>query len=348
VSAVASGKKQSQRHLLRILAISVLLNICTSSTSETSILNKKQKIMVQEIRIELNEKALWALILGLHRPANPAGIDTEKDTEDRFLDLQAILEVLGEFCNSLDGFAVAEEEAEEWNGIREEANGSVEQDNGMDEDENSVDGGLSMDGIEELAAEEDDSRAPPVQEIDSSTKDALIKSNLIPTLMQFAAHSPTTSDRIGNGSSIPTTNTAPLSTIQEAQLLVSQRALEALNNLLFTLARSPSSSPFLPAEILQSTWSSLFGLLVPLANKPQSTLFAPILGSIWALAQMCFAGGRSWIQMGNDEVPLLLSLIGGEVLEEAKIRCIGALGVLAARSGVAVEENRVNFFLSSM
>lgn len=319
--------------MLRILSVSVLLNLTTSGNAENAILNKKQKSMVADIKKELDEKALWFLILGLHQ-------EDSAEVEERLQDLQITLEVLGEMCNSLDGFAMDEAEAEEWNGIGDDKEaGDEEMDEDVDNPETAAGDGLSVDGEEEGEAAALD--ADTTLEINSTTREALVKSNLVPTLIKLAKPTSTSPEEI------PTSHNASLSPVQSAQLLVCQRALEALNNLLFTLARANPPQPVVQTEVLQSTWVELFNLLVSFASAPKPTLIEPLLGCIWALAQICLADQKEWIGVGQGETPSLLNLLQGESSEEAKVRCVGALGVLATRKGVSVDENQVGVCLAT-
>lgn len=184
--------------------------------------------------------------------------------------LQLSLEILGEWCASLDAEGLGsmdDEEDEEWGGIAVDGEGDVEM--GSEEDEGPEDGVFKKD----LPVEEDGMMGDDEPAVELSSSALSLFSDLAPQLLKLAHPTPLSfvrQDAESNsapstllptadaaGPAAPSTDLPPqLQPISEILTTLHVRSLECLNNLYITLARastSPSVSSFLSSSTQQSS-----------------------------------------------------------------------------------------------
>jgi hypothetical protein len=311
------ARSSAQTHLLGVLVASALLNICSTvlverhetTDAEAPFAPKAIRTRALEIKDDVDRLAprLLARVLdGLDLEAlskeasallqnnagKPASLGHENKVvalNDRLTAGQVALEVLGEISASIDGLVVDPDQEEEWAGI-----------DGMDEDESP----------EESAPVAANGHAPSLSlSNDTLTLLSALPDRLIalakPTTASFApssalqeAHTLATDTSTGSSSAPVPPTTAALFP------LVHLRALECLNNLFVTLARSASGHHVQPivedgegeadvaadkamveattgatearlpeafAASAQRVWEGLFGILVEL----QQTILPP-------------------------------------------------------------------------
>jgi hypothetical protein len=349
--SIASAKegRNSSKQLLRVLAISCLLNIihCTSmpvpaamlpfdDPKEAKRLQKRHTRLADQLKHALDFKALETLVQGLQVDLNSLA------DEEEIQNLQIQLEVLGQFALSMDGLATLEEE-DEWRGIEAEGDDSAE-------DVSDVDDAMDDAVLEQLDVDmngdgdQEPEDAEPGSMIPTSMGSVILDSNLVPTLLAFGAPSTIVPAINGQASIISTAQNGTKSTADQLRDLCRLRAMEALNNLLFTCTRAHlasrpgSNSTFLPAPVLQSTWEALFQLLATHANSHLADYRLAVLGCVLACAQIA----QNSLAIGSGETPFLLQVVGSaEEDADVRARAISVLALLGARESVSVPENEV-------
>ena len=376
---------------MRILAVSSLLNIVNSAAESTSSSSsadkpprngasdlfdgmesnskdlkrqkKKNEMLAKELRNVLDADALDLLTRGLALyTTSPSESESIEKQEDAVQNVQIALEVLGQFCSSLDGLSVPDEDdwqadGEEWKGILD-----VEEDSFVSDMAPMNGKALSSKTNGAEAMDEDDGPAEGDGEdetkpsLASSMKSVIVDSDLVQVLLRIAsshqaAFTNAHSSNGTNGDMVTTaTNAASSSTPSELsrlRVLVQLRAIQALNNLLLTLSRSSQSiSGVLSTEGLQALWSSLFDLFHSTqqsAHSPSHMEYSSaILGCILAMAQM----GLDQLTVGSGETPVLVAALSQPTeaftsWEEVKIRILAILSLLGTRADVSIQENDV-------
>lgn len=233
--------------------------------------------------------------------------------------LQLSLEILGEWCAALDsdaggrGSKDADDEEEEWGGIVEGGD-DIEMDEDEDDGVPSNDEGGDMD---------DDSVADAVPLSNStlslfSTLPPLLLALAQPTPISFLP--PATSAPTPTKSLIPTSSfdslSAPsplLAPLSELLTTLHVRALECLNNLFITIARSNSSS--LSTAALQPIWSGVLSLVQSLVSTipngqlgnvleeeedQRISLVSAGLGAVWGMSRLGLGVRLSSTPPSND------------------------------------------------
>lgn len=337
-------RAESQRYLLRVLALCALLNILASSSQ---VHKKKDKMLVSELKSQVDPQSLPLLMEGLLAFKEKLSSADEDDLEDA----QVLLECLGEVCSTLDGF----DEEEEWSGIT--AQQDREDEGAMDEDAPEQDE-PAAEGMENDNDSVDESMLEDMQGVTDRDEPALPESALkiihqaeMPSqLLIIAVFEPPQSQ---NG--VLPTSTAPsaLDSLSQSWHMVRQRSLEALNNFLFTLARQHATS-VLPPPLIQSMWQTLLQLSMTLASAPNDALKSSV-GCLWALASVCFdtkenSSESHLLDVQPEHVQALLQLLQSgavgkdDLVAEIQSRVAGALAVLGARQDVPIDQNDVGFF----
>ncbi|SCV67767.1 BQ2448_5378 [Microbotryum intermedium] len=292
---------------LRVLAFGILLQLSSvgggRKVERTTIrdqLKECRALLLELVEMDLSAVAT-ASYEALEEESSPADKSTSSAAttklasyERQLSTLQLSLEVLSEWCASLDAEALGqdfiEDEDEEWGGIAKDGEGDVE----MDEDEAEMD--EPVDGIIRkvlpMEDEDEDLGMQPTLELGASAltlfvnlQAKLAKLAQPSTSLSFAQSSSSSTAAASAPSLLPTSTTAhSTATIEAASLLSSNvvpselapiadiistihvRAIEALNNLYITLARAvaaPSVASFLSSrkDELQQVWESILNLV---------------------------------------------------------------------------------------
>lgn len=269
LNAVAAASVQTHSEMVRTRVSSIF---CTEQRALTTLplLQQDPKLL------EAPSAASTAQALKL------ASIERQLST------LQLSLEILGEWCATLDaeGLGSMDDEDEEWGGIAVDGEGDVEM--GMDEDDD-----VPADGVfrKQIPKEDEDGMTgggeeEPVVELSSSALSlfADLPLQLIklahPTPLSFLRQPAETPSSVPS-TLLPTSDSAPSTTpsttadlpsllhpIADILTTLHVRSLECLNNLYITLARASSSSSvssFLSSEkqqsALQQVWETTLGLV---------------------------------------------------------------------------------------
>lgn len=229
------------------------------------------------------------------------------------------LEILSEWCAALDsdaggrGSKDADDEEEEWGGIVEGGD-DVEMDEDEDEGmpENNDGGDMDDDSITD---------AVPLSHSTLSlfsTLPPLLLALAQPTPISFlpptnTTTSPTKSLIPTSSDAVPTTTSPLLAPLSELLTTLHVRALECLNNLFITIARSNSST--LGAPALQPIWSGVLSLVQSLVSTLPSGPVANIvdeeedqrisfvsagLGAVWGMSRLGLGVGLGSTPPSND------------------------------------------------
>ncbi|KAM0750209.1 hypothetical protein T439DRAFT_380929 [Meredithblackwellia eburnea MCA 4105] len=337
----------------------------------------------------------------------PSGAVNKLTTlEKKVSTLQLSLEVLGEWCASLDAEGLAsarggnddgmedgeneeDDEEEEWGGIVDQE-GDVEM--GGDEDDGEDDGIIRRhqepmeEGIDDGSDSDEEEK-----EINLPTNSISLFSSLPrllltlakPTELSFAktAATSTTLAATAPKSSllIPTeaaTSTQPASTVVPEALAalsdllttVHVRALECLNNVFITLARSKSAVSIVKKD-LQGVWEGTLELVLGASQgagevtvgsteeegeERKMEIVMAGVGAVWGMARVGL-GEEIVLTIGDQVTPFLISLFSHSFAaaanpagEAIRVRIAGALGWIGRRQGVPTAENQVigTFLLS--
>ncbi|SGY16741.1 BQ5605_C012g06971 [Microbotryum silenes-dioicae] len=291
---------------LRVLAFGILLQLSSvgggRKVERTTIRDQLKEC--QTLLLELVGTDLAAVATASHESLKEEASLADKSTssaataklasyERQLSTLQLSMEVLSEWCASLDAEALGqdaiEDEDEEWGGIAKDGEGDVE----MDEEEAEM--GEPEDGIirKVLPMEEDeDLDVQPTLELGASAltlfvdlQAKLAKLAQPSTSLSFAQSASSGVAPAFAPSLLPTSTTADsTATVEAASLLSSNvvpselapiadiistihvRAIETLNNLYITLARAisaPNVTSFLSSrkDELQQVWESILNLV---------------------------------------------------------------------------------------
>lgn len=343
-----SPRIESQRYLSRVLALCALLNIVAT---KSQVHKKRDKMLLSELKSQVDPQSLPLLLEGLlafkdHKLASA--------TEDDLEDVQVLLECLGEVCSALDGF----DEEEEWAGITAEQQSEdaaamdedmPQGDDTAQEEEASMLNEEPEEEDEDLLAEMDAVTQPNESGLTDTTLKLVQQTDLPSALITIALHEPSNAQ----SNVLPTSAaSASLDGLALSWQLVRQRALEALNNFLFTLARQHATNVIAPS-LMQSLWQALLQLSMALAAAPKDALKSSV-GCLWALASMSFgtdAKGKlsdtPLFEVQEEHITVLLQLLQGgvvgqdDLIAEIQSRVAGALAVLGARDHVPIEQNDV-------
>ncbi|KAK4698959.1 hypothetical protein P7C70_g7310, partial [Phenoliferia sp. Uapishka_3] len=405
-SPALSPSDASDHLTLRVVAFGILLELSKSSAAKKShhrdsleaiksVLKDHSYVLVGLVRTDLNEivkegvQAASEMDPKLTAGAPPTGPGNKLlALEKKLSTLQLSLEILGEWCASLDAEglgAIAEgsDEDEEWGGI--DAGGDVEM--GDDEEEGDERGAQDeAEGIVSRKMEEDDEEAPeedsPVELNESalslfSNLPLLLLTLAQPTSLSFA---PTTSS-ITLAATAPSTllptSTSPLpSAIPEALTPLSDllttvhvRSLECLNNLYITLARSKNAADC--SKDLQKVWEGTLELVLGAVQgevvtervegsaeegeeRKMEVVMAGV-GAAWGMARVGL-GEDGELIVGEQATPFLISVFSHPFAtaatpagEAIRVRVAGALGWIGRRSNIAPAENEtIGLFLLSL
>lgn len=341
-----SPRIENQRYLSRVLALSVLLNLLASRSASHK---KKEKLMLDDLKSQVNPLSLPVLLEGLVVFRGKLDTADEDDLEDALV----LLECLSEVCSTLDGL---HDEQDEWRGIVDED--QPENGEAMDEDapeephggEDGIDDSM-MEDMQRVAGSGNNDPALP----ESTSK--LVQQYDLPSNLLALALKDASASASAEGI-IPTAQTDVLSldSLTQARLMVRQRALEALNNFLFTLARQHATT-IVPPPLLQHLWTNLLQLSVSLVSSPNDALKCSV-GCLWALASLSFGadeqGDKSsepLFEVQEQETAALLQMLQSsatgmnDLIAEIQSRVAGALAVLGSRENVPLAENEVRLFL---
>ncbi|GAA96608.1 uncharacterized protein L969DRAFT_50149 [Mixia osmundae IAM 14324] len=257
-------------------------------------------------------------------------------SSQRLSTLQIGLEMLTELVACIDGF--------------DEPEAPLAASSGMDEDvdEAEEDDEVPAEIGEEMMLDED------VQLDEASTS---LFAELPAKLLALARLSPLQQNGSSSTQLIAAGATTPNG--DDVLQLVHLRALECLNNVLLTLGRQGArAAAFVSsnAKTLQATWNTLFELVLTFgaqhepgkgkAKQSEGDLanedcLAATINCIWALARIGLSDA-STLSVGLQEHQVLLALVDATPAATPALQtaCVGALGCLAMRSQVSVDENR--------
>ncbi|ORY72381.1 hypothetical protein BCR35DRAFT_307647 [Leucosporidium creatinivorum] len=297
---------------LRVLAFGILLELTKAGgkglgrDEMRETLKESQGLLLSLVATDLN--AVAAASVQTHSEMDPKLVEAPSaastaqaiklaSIERQLSTLQLSLEILGEWCATLDaeGLGSMDEDDEDWGGIAVDGEGDVEM--GMDEDDD-----VPADGVfrKQLPKEEEDGmmageEEEPVVELSSSALSlfADLPLQLLklahPTPLSFLRQPTDTTPTTAPSTLLPTsdaTSSTPSSTADLPALLtpiadilttLHVRSLECLNNLYITLSRASSSesvSSFLSSEKqqsdLQQVWEATLGLVQGAAEGAKS------------------------------------------------------------------------------
>ena len=286
-TATPTAAASDPLRLLRVLAANVLQNIAVAILTDDSAGEEASALETQakELKDDVDRLAPRVLVRTL------VDVDLSKLAAAKvgpaLETLQITLEVLGELCAGLDGLLV-EPEPDEVDDVMDED----DEWGGIDGDESEP----AVNGDVEMSSSVGRSHAPPTLSLsaDSRTLLASLPSTLIALARPVAAVAATDPSGLIATAKVSTEDASVRSLVESVRV----RALECLNNLLVTLARTPAGSDAaelaLPADA-QKVWEGLFevvlGMAAPSAagddEERQRGLEAG-LGAVWALA-------RGWI-----------------------------------------------------
>ncbi|KAL8276569.1 hypothetical protein RQP46_011059 [Phenoliferia psychrophenolica] len=378
---------------LRVVSFGILLDLTTSSAAKKpvnrastaalkDVLKQHSDVLVGLVRTDLNQdpKSTEG-----GQPPSGTGLDLVA-LEKKLSTLQLSLETLSEWCASLDAEGLgaiaaggssssSDEGEEEWNGIPDDG-GDVEMGDEDDEEEEEEEDEIIQ--KDPHAMEDDDAEDAPLALTESALSlftslPSLLLALASPTPISFAPPpappTPAPATLLPTSTaSTPTSLPLPLHPLSALLTTIHVRALECLNNLYITLARSVD--PARSARDLQQVWEGTLGLVLQASQaavSPKSAgeeddaedrhmeVVMAGVGAAWGMARVGLGEGGDLI-VGEQATPFLVGIFSHPfataatpAAESIRVRVCGCLGWLGRRSTVSASENEtIGRFLLSL
>ncbi|EGG05262.1 uncharacterized protein MELLADRAFT_107758 [Melampsora larici-populina 98AG31] len=272
-----------------------------------------------------------------------------ESAERRLTTLQLSLELLGEWCATLDGFQTEEETNPNPEDL-EAKDDMVEDDDEEDDDDDTEmrealvpdsTKKIDHDGDEEMGngSETEDLVNPtalPIDQIPSNQFSKLFHSFMklsqpiqTPDLPTHTI--PTAAENGSQDDLMP-------QTIQELVIGIHTRALQSINNLLITLERTGSTSKILNDQDLDVAWKLVLQIVNGSSTSP---LILPAVTCLWSLVRID-AVQLVLQRQSNSLIEGLLNLLDDEFVGvEVRSRLVSVLSVVGSCASITVEENQV-------
>ncbi|KAH9816273.1 armadillo-type protein [Melampsora americana] len=368
----SSSEEQEEFGLLKVYIIAIFRNIISQTKNPDRLSfkpfydTKLPNHLFQFLNLDLSDvynqasKAFLALPpiplsdLNLAKASVKAPSSEEliiESAERRLTTLQLSLELLGEWCATLDGFQTEEEPKPD---IEDSGEKEIEEEEEEDTDEDddtemkealipNYSKKVDLDGDEEMGnlSEAEDLGNPtdhqpcPMDLIPSNQFSNLFHSFIKLSQPIQPDHLPKHIIPTAQNGTESSNDMIP-STIKELLVGIQTRSLQSINNLLITLERTQSTSKILKPTDLQLSWKTVFAIVEGDSTSP---LILPAVTCLWSLIRI----ESIQTQVLSDRIlQRLLNLIDDEFInQETQARLISTLSVFGSITSIRIEQNQL-------